>query len=81
MKIKIKKTELNPLFLKDYTLQDINNCSIDYAENTLYACIASNEIPIFNFNKYGFLNDNRFNDYKINIKKHKITINIKKDGK
>lgn len=50
--------------------------SIDYADNAIYAVFEGKIVIIFRFNKYGWINDNRFNDYTISAGSAGITISI-----
>jgi hypothetical protein len=56
----------------------IESPSIDYATNSLNGWIGKEEVILFNFKHYGFINDNRCNKYEISAGAAGITIRITK---
>jgi hypothetical protein len=76
MFIHITPDELEEEFRESWKLGFITQPSIDYADNAIYAIFESRQVIIFRFNKYGWVNDNRFNTYKISAGSAGITINI-----
>jgi hypothetical protein len=50
--------------------------SIDYADNAIWAIFEGEQVIIFRFKKYGFINDNRYNKYFISAGNAGITIRI-----
>lgn len=50
--------------------------SIDYADNAIYAVFEGNLVIIFRFKRYGWVNDNRTNNYNITAGPAGITIQI-----
>ena len=76
MFIHITPDELEPEFKESWKLGFISQPSIDYADNAIYANFEGKLVIIFRFKKYGWINDNRFNTYKISAGSAGITINI-----
>jgi hypothetical protein len=76
MFIHITPDELEEEFRESWKLGFITQPSIDYADNAIYAIFESKQVIIFRFKKYGWINDNRFNTYKISAGSAGITINI-----
>jgi hypothetical protein len=52
--------------------------SIDYATNTLNSWIGDEEVIVFRFKNYGFINDNRTNTYQISVGAAGIMLEITK---
>jgi hypothetical protein len=52
--------------------------SIDYATNSIHSWIGDEEVIVFRFKNYGFINDNRFNTYDISVGSAGIMIEIRK---
>jgi hypothetical protein len=76
MFIHITPDELEEEFRESWKLGFITQPSIDYADNAIYAVFESKLVIIFRFKNYGWINDNRFNTYKISSGSAGITINI-----
>jgi hypothetical protein len=76
MFIHITPDELEEEFRESWKLGFITQPSIDYADNAIYAIFESRQVIIFRFKNYGWINDNRFNTYKISAGSAGITINI-----
>jgi hypothetical protein len=76
MFIHITPDELEEEFRESWKLGFITQPSIDYADNAIYAVFENKQVIIFRFKKYGWINDNRFNTYKISAGSAGITINI-----
>ena len=77
MIINILPDELEPEFVDSWKMGFITQPSIDYADNAIYANFEGKIVIIFRFNKYGWINDNRFNSYLISAGSAGITIKIK----
>ena len=76
MFIHITPDELEEEFRESWKLGFITQPSIDYADNAIYAVFENKQVIIFRFKKYGWINDNRSNIYKISAGSAGITINI-----
>ena len=76
MTIHITPEELEPEFINSWKMGWISNPSIDYADNAIYAVFEGNQVIIFRFIKYGWINDNRYNSYLISAGSAGITILI-----
>ncbi len=79
MLIHITPDELEEEFRESWKLGFITQPSIDYADNAIYAVFESRQVIIFRFKKYGWINDNRFNTYKISAGSAGITLKIVKN--
>jgi hypothetical protein len=62
----------------DTTNGGLNIDSIDYADNAIHATYRNKNVIIFRFKEYGFINDNRYNNYSISAGTAGITIRIEK---
>lgn len=78
MLIFIDPDELEDEYRESWKLGWIKRPHIDYATNAIHAYFEDKEVIIFRFNKYGFVNDNRFNSYEMNAGNVGITIRINK---
>ena len=78
MIINILPDELEPEFINSWKMGMITQPSIDYADNAIWAIFEGNDVIIFRFKDYGFINDNRRNTYDISAGKAGITIKIDK---
>jgi hypothetical protein len=81
MLIHITPDELEEEFRESWKLGFITQPSIDYADNAIYAVFENKQVIIFKFKKYGWINDNRFNTYKISAGSAGITLKIVKNEK
>jgi hypothetical protein len=78
MIINILPDELEPEFRESWKMGFITQPSIDYADNAIWAIFEGNNVIIFRFREYGFINDNRYNSYSISTGNAGITIKIDK---
>ena len=76
MFIHITPDELEAEFKESWKLGFITQPSIDYADNAIYANFEGKPVIIFRFKDYGWINDNRFNTYKVTAGPAGITIQI-----
>lgn len=76
MIINISPEELEPEFRESWKMGFITQPSIDYADNAIWALFEGEQVIIFRFKKYGFINDNRYNKYYISAGNAGITIRI-----
>jgi hypothetical protein len=76
MIINISPEELEPEFRESWKMGFIIQPSIDYADNAIWAIFEGEQVIIFRFKKYGFINDNRYNKYFISAGNAGITIRI-----
>jgi hypothetical protein len=76
MTIHITPDELEPEFINSWKMGWISNPTIDYADNAIYAVFEGNQVIIFRFKKYGWINDNRYNSYLISAGSAGIIISI-----
>jgi len=76
--IVIKPEELEEEVRELWKQRSLSKPSIDYATNSLNCWLNEKEIVIFNFDKYGFINDNRRNFYEISVGSAGILIDITK---
>jgi hypothetical protein len=76
MFIHITPDELEPEFKESWKLGFISQPSIDYADNAIYANFEGKLVIIFRFKDYGWINDNRYNTYKVTAGSAGITIQI-----
>ena len=81
MIINILPDELEPEFRESWKMGYIKFPTIDYADNAIYAIFEAKQVIIFRFKEYGFINDNRFNNYFISTGAAGITIRIEKTKK
>jgi hypothetical protein len=81
MIINILPDELEPEFRESWKMGHIKFPTIDYADNAIYAIFEAKQVIIFRFKDYGFINDNRFNNYFISTGAAGITIRIEKTKK
>ena len=81
MIINILPDELEPEFINSWKMGVITQPSIDYADNAIWAIFEGKDVIIFRFKEYGFINDNRFNNYFISTGAAGITIRIEKTKK
>lgn len=68
--------ELEPEFQNPLKMGYIKSPHIDYATNAIHAWFEENEVIIFRFKNYGWINDNRFNIYNISAGSAGIVIQI-----
>jgi hypothetical protein len=78
MIINILPDELEPEFINSWKMGMITQPSIDYADNAIWAIFESRQVVIFRFKQYGFINDNRYNNYSISSGLAGIMITINK---
>jgi hypothetical protein len=78
MIINISPEELEPEFRESWKMGFITQPSIDYADNAIWAIFEGEQVIIFRFKKYGFINDNRYNKYFISAGNAGITIRIER---
>lgn len=76
MFIHITPDELETEFIESWKLGWISQPSIDYADNAIYALFENQQVIIFRFKNYGWINDNRYNKYLISSGQAGITIHI-----
>ncbi len=81
MIINILPDELEPEFRESWKMGHIKFPTIDYADNAIYAIFEAKQVIIFRFKEYGFIHDNRFNNYFISTGAAGITIRIEKTKK
>jgi hypothetical protein len=78
MIINILPDELETEFVDSWKMGFITQPSIDYADNAIYANFENKVVIIFRFDKYGWINDNRYNSYFISSGLGGIMIRIEK---
>ena len=78
MIITILPDELEPEFRESWKMGWITQPSIDYADNAIWAIFEGEQVVIFRFKEYGFINDNRYNKYFISTGLAGITLRIEK---
>jgi hypothetical protein len=76
MLIHIQTRELEEEFIRPVTNGFVTHPSIDYQTNAIHAQYEGKDVIIFNFKKYGWLNDNRFNTNNLSLGPAGITIEI-----
>jgi hypothetical protein len=76
MTILITPDELEEEFRKSWRMGFIQQPSIDYADNAIYANFEGKQRIIFRFKDFGWINDNRFNSYTVSSGLAGIMINI-----
>jgi len=76
MTIIIPKTELKEEFQSPIKMSCVSDLCIDYATNSIHGWFEGKECIVFEFKKYGFINDNRCNTYEISSGSAGIYINI-----
>ena len=74
MLITILPKEIN---IEPWKLAHVYNLSIDYYSNSIYGVFENKEVMLYNFNKTGWINDNRGNSYDISCGLAGIFIQIK----
>jgi hypothetical protein len=80
MIINITPNELEPEFRENWKMGFITQPSIDYATNAIHAIFEGNDVIIFRFKQYGWINDNRYNSYSILAGSAGIMIRIEKNN-
>lgn len=65
MIIHITPEEFESDFISPWKQDLIKDPHIDYATNTINGYYNGEDITLFKFNNYGFINDNRTNTYRI----------------
>ena len=75
----IPPAELEAEFVENWKLGFIRDPHIDYATNCIHAWFEEKEIILYKFIEYGWINDNRYNSYKISAGSAGIVIEIKKN--
>jgi hypothetical protein len=78
MIINILPDELEPEFRESWKMGFITQPSIDYADNAIWALFEGKNVIIFRFKEYGWIHDNRFNNYSISSGLAGIMIKIEK---
>jgi hypothetical protein len=78
MLIYISPEEFEEGMFEPWKSELIKSPAIDYATNCVHGWFEGNDVIVFRFKPYGFINDNRFNTYDISYGRAGITINIKK---
>jgi len=78
MIINILPEELEEEFINHWKMGHLHHPSIDYADNAIHATYRNKNVIIFRFKEYGFINDNRYNNYSISAGTAGITIRIEK---
>ena len=78
MIINILPDELEPEFRESWKMGWITQPSIDYADNAIWALFEGKNVIIFRFKEYGWINDNRSNNYFISAGSAGIMIRIEK---
>ena len=76
MLIHIKPDELEEEYRESWKLSHITHPSIDYADNAIYAVFEGKQVTIFKFQKFGWINDNRYNSYFVSYGSAGIFIEI-----
>ena len=76
MLIYITPEELEKEFIEPWKLNLITGVHIDYATNAIHGWFEGKEVIIFRFKNYGFINDNRFNTYRLSSGESGVTIQI-----
>lgn len=79
MIIHISVNEFEEDFKKLWKSGLIKNPSIDYATNAIHGWFEGKDEIIFKFKDYGFINDNRSNNYYLSSGEAGITIVIEKN--
>jgi len=79
MLIHIAPDELEEEFRESWKLGHVKHPSIDYADNAIHAVFENRAVIIFRFDKFGWVNDNRFNSYLISAGSAGITIFIERN--
>lgn len=78
MLIYISIEEFEEEFRDNWKSGLIKSPSIDYATNAIHGWFEGNDIIIFRFKDYGFINENKSNTYSLSCGAAGITILIKK---
>jgi hypothetical protein len=76
MLIHIQTRELEEEFIRPVTNGLVTHPAIDYQTNAVHAQFEGKDVIIFNFKKYGWFNDNKFNTYNLSLGPAGITIEI-----
>ena len=76
MTILITPDELEEELRESWKMGFIQQPSIDYADNAIYANFEGKQRIIFRFKDFGWINDNRFNSYTVSSGLAGIMINI-----
>lgn len=78
MIIHINPDELVDEYRNSWKMEYIKHLSIDYVTNAIHGWLNGEEVILFYFKDYGFINDNRSNVYDLSVGKAGITIRITK---
>jgi hypothetical protein len=76
MLIHIQTQELEKQYIRPVINGLVSQPLIDYQTNAVHAHYEGEDVIIFNFKKYGWLNDNRYNNYNLSLGPAGITIEI-----
>jgi hypothetical protein len=76
MLIHIQTRELEEEFIRPVINGLITHPAIDYQTNDIHGQYEGKDVVIFNFKKYGWLSDNRFNTYNLSLGPAGITLEI-----
>ena len=76
MIIHISTSELEQQFINPVRNGFVSHPAIDYQTNAVHAQYEGNDVIIFKFVKYGWLSDNRFNNYNLSLGPAGITLEI-----
>lgn len=85
MTIHIRTEEFEEEYRTSWKLEYIKSPAIDYATNAIHGWLIDpmtkekEDIILFRFKNYGFINDNRYNSYELSVGKAGITIEITKN--
>lgn len=70
--------EFDETVKKAFNSKHIKNVSIDYATNALHASFPGHDdVIIFKFTDYGFINQNKYNTYSLSYGETGVTIFLK----
>jgi len=59
-----------------FIYKELSGFHLDYATNAVHCWFGEEEVIIFRFKDYGWINDNRYNKYKITADEAGITLTI-----
>jgi hypothetical protein len=62
-----------------WKMEFVQHAHIDYATNAIHAWFEGKEVVLFRFSKWGWVNDNRENNYELTTGKIGITLKITKN--
>ena len=78
MTLFIAVEELIPNWKAPFACGELKGFHIDYATNAIHCWFGQEEVIIFRFKDYGWINENIYNKYEMSVDNAGITLTIQK---